>query len=203
MSSKQITVLGLVAATALSFGIFFNHQPSTAGNIPMSNTSRHLDFYLSVGMSTSSAAALQQTGTRAVAPSPLSNSPPERPTSSGRAGREWFNGTSSALATSSRDDTTLSVVHLEIIDPDGTSSFEMKLNQGDDLCENLTEAKAEGKIKSLTIDDSYLATFGSRYIREINGYSNNWTVEVNGIKPKGCSLYKPQPGDKIIWRFGV
>ncbi|HEY4526271.1 MAG TPA: DUF4430 domain-containing protein [Candidatus Paceibacterota bacterium] len=96
-----------------------------------------------------------------------------------------------------------STVFLQIIDPDGTSNFEVNLNPGDDLCANLVEAKAEGKIKALLIDDSYLATFGSRYVREINGYSNNWTVEVNGVVPKGCSLYKPKAGDQIIWRFSI
>jgi len=97
----------------------------------------------------------------------------------------------------------LSSVHVTIVQPNGTARFEVKLNTGDDLCAGLMEAKAEGKISSPLIDYSYLETFGSLYIREINGYSNNWTVEVNGVKPQGCSLHKPQPGDSIIWRFSV
>lgn len=101
-------------------------------------------------------------------------------------------------------------VHLTIIEPDGKSSFDVDLINGDDLCENLREAKQEGDIHSLTLDDTYLSTFGSLYVREINGYGNNWTVEVlpagrqaMAIKPEGCTLYKSKAEDEIIWRFGV
>ncbi len=97
----------------------------------------------------------------------------------------------------------ISTVHITVIDPDGSHSFDVQLNAGDDLCANLVQAKAERKIQSLQIDDTYLETFGSLYVREINGYSNNWTVEVNGVKPEGCSLHHPKTGDQIIWRFGV
>src|SRR3989344_8477956 len=97
----------------------------------------------------------------------------------------------------------LAVVHIKVIAPDSTSAFDIDLHEGDDLCENLVQAKKEGDISSLQIDDTYLATFGSFYVREINGYSNNWTVEVNGVKPTGCSLYRPKSGDNIVWRFSV
>lgn len=92
-------------------------------------------------------------------------------------------------------------VNIEINEPDGNFSFSVTLQSGDDLCSNLSRAKDEGKIRSLSIDDSYMSTFGSSYVREINGYQNNWTVSVNGTNPKGCSLYKPNPGDNISWKF--
>ena len=94
-------------------------------------------------------------------------------------------------------------VHMKIIAPDGTSEFDIDLREGEDLCENIEEAKSEGHIRSLTMDNFYLETFGSRYVREINGYSNNWTVKVNDARPEGCSLYMPKAGDTIIWTFGV
>lgn len=93
-------------------------------------------------------------------------------------------------------------VSLHITDPDGTSSFPVTLHSNDNLCDNLTEAKNEGKIKSLTLDASYLSVYHSLYVREINGFNNNWTVSVNGTAPEGCSLYNPKPNDSIVWKFG-
>lgn len=92
-------------------------------------------------------------------------------------------------------------VNIQISEPDGNFSFSVTLQSGDDLCSSLSRAKDEGKIRSLNVDDSYMSTFGSSYVREINGYQNNWTVSVNGESPKGCSLYKPNPGDNISWKF--
>lgn len=93
-------------------------------------------------------------------------------------------------------------VNLQIIEPDGTSNFSVTLNSGNNLCENLIEARNEGKIKSLTLDNSYMSTMHSSYVREINGYNNNWTVSVNGNTPQGCTLYSPNPGDTVVWKFG-
>jgi cytoskeletal protein RodZ len=92
-------------------------------------------------------------------------------------------------------------VNLQIQEPDGTSNFSVSLNPGNTLCDNLTEAKQEGKIKSVTLDNSYMSSLHSAYVREINGYQNNWTVSVNGKTPQGCSLYSPNSGDAIVWKF--
>lgn len=81
------------------------------------------------------------------------------------------------------------------------SSYKVKLLPGADACTVLEEAKTEGKISSLNIDYSYLQTLHSAYVREINGYENNWTVKVNGVSPLGCSLAKPQINDNVTWRY--
>ena len=77
----------------------------------------------------------------------------------------------------------------------------MTLNNGANACDVLQEAKNEGKINSVTFDDSYMSTMHSRYITEINGYSNNWTFTVDGSSPNGCSLINPKPNDTIVWKF--
>ena len=69
-------------------------------------------------------------------------------------------------------------------------------------CDVLQKAKDAGKLKSVTFDDSYMATMHSRYISEINGFANNWTFTVNGSSPLGCSLSQPKPNDTIVWKFG-
>lgn len=92
-------------------------------------------------------------------------------------------------------------VSLQINDPGETKSFSVTLNSGNNLCDNLTEAKNEGKIKSVTM--TWYASFNSYYVVEINGYNKNWTFTLNGVQPKvGCSLVKPNPNDTIIWKFG-
>ncbi len=93
-------------------------------------------------------------------------------------------------------------VTIQLIEPDGTSNFTVNLNSGNTLCDNLTEAKSEGKIKSVTLDYSYMSSFHSPYVREINGYQNNWTVTVDGTSPQGCAFYSPKAGDNITWKFG-
>lgn len=92
-------------------------------------------------------------------------------------------------------------VNIQITDPDGTKSFQVTFHNGDNLCDNLTEAKNEGKIKSLTLDNSYMSAYHSLYVREIDSYSNNWTVTDNGTEPQGCSLFNPKPNDNILWKF--
>ncbi len=98
--------------------------------------------------------------------------------------------------------TPVPTVTLQIVDPDGTSIFSVTLHNGDNACDNLTEAKQEEKIKSVTLDYSYMSSMHSAYVKEINGFNKNWTFTVNGQSPLGCSLYKPNSGDTIIWKFG-
>lgn len=81
------------------------------------------------------------------------------------------------------------------------SSFQLALTSGMDACTVLEKAEAEGKIASVTLDYSYMPTLRSAYVREINGYENNWTVKVNGVSPRGCSLVNLKSGDNVTWRF--
>ena len=94
-----------------------------------------------------------------------------------------------------------STVSMQVQDPGGNSSFTVTLNNGANACDVLQEAKNEGKINSVTFNDDYMSTMHSRYITEINGYSNNWTFTVNGSSPQGCSLINPKPNDTIVWKF--
>ena len=94
-------------------------------------------------------------------------------------------------------------VTMQVVEPDGTKNFQVILHSGDNLCDNLTEAKNEGKIKSVTLSNAWMSSFHSLYVVEIDGYSNNWTMSVNGISPSvGCSLINPKPNDTITWTFG-
>ncbi len=93
------------------------------------------------------------------------------------------------------------MVNMEINDPDGDNSFQVKLNGGANACDVLQESKDEGKINSLTFNDAYMSTLHSRYVTEINGFQNNWTFTINGSSPNGCSLINPQPNDHIVWKF--
>lgn len=95
-----------------------------------------------------------------------------------------------------------SIVHIEIKTPNGSSSFETEITDGMNLCDIMQKAKDSGKINSITFDDSYLSVYKSKYVQDINGFSNNWTFTVNGSTPLGCSLSNPKPNDSIIWKFG-
>lgn len=95
-----------------------------------------------------------------------------------------------------------SIVNLTLIAPTGTTNFTVKLIPGADACTVLKQAKSEGKISFLDIDDSYLNTsLKSAYVRQINSFANNWTVKVNGVAPRGCSLVHPQHQDNVTWRY--
>ncbi len=100
--------------------------------------------------------------------------------------------------------TTASVtntVSMQVQDPAGTSNFMVTLKNGANACDVLQEAKDEGKINSVTFDDSYMASLHSRYVTQINGYANNWTFTINGSSPNGCSLSNPKPNDSIVWKY--
>ncbi len=95
-----------------------------------------------------------------------------------------------------------SLVNMKIITPEGESNFSVKLISGQNACDNLYEAKAEGKIKSLTIKDTYLESMGSLYVYEINGYKNNWILSSNAKSSSvGCSKVLPKAGDVVEWKF--
>ncbi|HSW88421.1 MAG TPA: DUF4430 domain-containing protein [Candidatus Saccharimonadales bacterium] len=97
---------------------------------------------------------------------------------------------------------TLNTVSLQLKTPDTTSNATITLKDGANVCDVLDEAKNEGKISSVTFDDSYMSSLHSKYVSEINGYKNNWTFTINGSAPLGCSLFHPKPNDSIVWKFG-
>lgn len=90
-------------------------------------------------------------------------------------------------------------VSVQISEPDG--KFNFSLSVGGNACDELTQAKNEGKIKSLTLSDQWMSSTGSLYVKEMNGYVNGWQFTVNGVGPAGCSLSSPKAGDSVIWRF--
>ena len=92
-------------------------------------------------------------------------------------------------------------ITLEIIFPSETLNLSEEIKNGSTVCDLLSQAKDEGKIQSLTIDNSYLPTLKSAYVYEINGYKNNWTFTVNETSPRGCSLSFPKPNDIVVWKF--
>lgn len=92
-------------------------------------------------------------------------------------------------------------VTLKIEDPEEKTVFDLTTSGAENVCDLLLLAKNEGKIRSLTIDDSYRQSLKSAYVVEINGFRNNWTFTVNGASPRGCSLSTPQAGDVIVWKF--
>jgi hypothetical protein len=90
---------------------------------------------------------------------------------------------------------------LQIISSNTNVTFSLELNAGETVCDVLQKAKDEGKIQSLTFNDSYLSAYHSRYVTEINGLANNWTFTVNGTSPLGCSLSTPRNHDVIVWKY--
>lgn len=94
-----------------------------------------------------------------------------------------------------------SVATLSIKSPSGDSSFQISVSGNMNVCDLLQKARDEGKISSLTFDDSYLSAFNSRYVIELNGLRNNWTFKVNGQSPLGCSLITVSPNDQIVWEY--
>jgi hypothetical protein len=85
--------------------------------------------------------------------------------------------------------------------PGGSTSYAVILSGPTDACRILSLAKAQGKIKSVTIDSTYRQQYGSDYVSEINGYKDAWQVKVNGISPKGCSLVSVTKGDTVTWMY--
>jgi hypothetical protein len=178
MSGRQISALALVACVAI-FGAFFFSAQKAAAPAPEESAAATSTAVLSA---TSSTVQRKTAPVRGPVRPQTASSTPITPEATEPAAQEN--------------------VSLEIVEPDGTSKFQVVLHSGDDLCDNLIEAKSEGKIRSLTFDDSYFSTLHSLYVEEINGYENDWTFTVNGAEPEGCSLYKPKSGDTIIWTYG-
>ena len=68
-------------------------------------------------------------------------------------------------------------------------------------CSILNDAKNDGKIKSVTITH-YDAPLNSDYVKEINGFSDNWKFSIDGDgKPAGCSNYKLNKNSTVTWKY--
>jgi len=92
-------------------------------------------------------------------------------------------------------------IHMQISEPDGTFNFSLPVKSNE--CDELTEAKNKGKIRSVTFSNQWMSSMGSLYIVEINGYHSNWTFNVNGTQPPvGCSKSYPKSNDSVVWKFG-
>lgn len=96
----------------------------------------------------------------------------------------------------------IETIAVTLIQPNGTQGFTVAWKNDMNACDVLKQAKAEGDIASLTLDESYTATFGSPYVYEINGYKDSWVFLVNGISPsKGCTSVTIQKDDQVTWKF--
>lgn len=90
-------------------------------------------------------------------------------------------------------------VSMTVSEPDGTNNFTVDFHTGMNACDTLSEAKTEGKIKSVTMQ--WYASLNSNYVYEINGYKNNWTFTVDGKSPQGCSLITLKQNDNVVWKY--
>lgn len=92
-------------------------------------------------------------------------------------------------------------ITLQITEPDGNFSYTLDFQNNSNPCSILTEAKSNGKIRSLTISH-YGPPLNSDYVKEINGYSDSWNFAINGtIEPSGCSNYSLDPGNSVLWKY--
>lgn len=95
----------------------------------------------------------------------------------------------------------LSLVNVEIKEPNQAFTFSLNIIDGLDACQMLQQAKDEGRINSLTLDDRYLTSFNTLLVKEINGFQDNWVFTVNGTSPMGCSLINLHGQDRIVWEY--
>lgn len=94
-----------------------------------------------------------------------------------------------------------SVITVRLEEPKGNFKFTLYLPDSANPCSVLNSLKEAGKLNSLTIIH-YGPPLNSDYVKEIDGYSDNWTFELDGEKkPAGCSNYSLSPGSSVKWRF--
>lgn len=93
------------------------------------------------------------------------------------------------------------MIKLAVSSPEGQFSYALPASEVTNACDALTAAKNHGYLRSVTLDNSYQSTLHSAYVREINGYENNWTFKVNGSAPRGCSLALVTKGDTVSWSY--
>lgn len=123
------------------------------------------------------------------------------PTSmSNMANSNAANATPTSTVTNTPPPTKSPYLTLNINEPDGSFSYSLNLQTGSNPCSILNDAKNAGDIKSLTI--VHYSSLNSDYVKEINGYSNNWNFSLNGnVEPTGCSNYTLSNGDSVTWKY--
>ncbi|MFA6081035.1 MAG: hypothetical protein WC741_01355 [Patescibacteria group bacterium] len=93
------------------------------------------------------------------------------------------------------------IINLEINGPDGNNKFSLTYKDGANPCSILNDAKNDGKIRSVTILH-YGAPLNSDYVKEINGFSDNWNFSIDGSgKPSGCSNYILNKNSTVTWKY--
>lgn len=95
----------------------------------------------------------------------------------------------------------IETVAVTLVQPNGTQNLIVTWRKDMNACDVLEQAKEEGTIASLTLDESYVSTFKSPYVYEINGYKNNWVFEINGKTALGCALVTIEKDDVIEWTY--
>lgn len=86
----------------------------------------------------------------------------------------------------------------------GGSSLDVKISEGINQCDVLTNALSQGKIQSLNM--RYDNSLGSYAVYQINGIGQTnsvwWTYKVNGQSPsQGCSFVRANANDSIEWKY--
>jgi hypothetical protein len=93
------------------------------------------------------------------------------------------------------------IINLEINGSEGKNKFTLNYKDGTNPCSILNDAKNDGKIRSLTILH-YGAPLNSDYVKEINGFSDNWNFSIDGSgKPSGCSNYILNKNSTVTWKY--
>lgn len=106
--------------------------------------------------------------------------------------------------------------HMDELDPDKLEVLpengyiiertEVGFNEGESVYDVLRRITRE---RGINMEASYTPVYDSSYIEGINniyefdcGPMSGWTYSVNGTYPQyGCSGYKLQDGDDIIWHY--
>jgi len=128
-------------------------------------------------------------------PSPTSL--PPTPTTS----TDSTDSTDSTNPTNSTNPPQQDIINLEINGPEGNNKFTSNYKDGTNPCSILNDAKNEGTIRSVTILH-YGAPLNSDYVKEINGFSDNWNFAIDGSgKPSGCSNYILDKNSTVTWKY--
>lgn len=94
-----------------------------------------------------------------------------------------------------------SVITVRLEEPKGNFKFTLFLPDGANPCSVLNSLKEAGKLESLDVTH-YGPPLNSDYVKEIDGYRDNWTFDINGEKkPAGCTNYILSAGATVTWKF--
>ena len=93
-------------------------------------------------------------------------------------------------------------VTIHIVQPNITQEFSVASGDHTDACAILLQAKNENPGKITSLDIVTYPQNNSKYLRELNGFADNWKYTVNGTSPdKDCSQMIVKPYDIIQWKF--